>query len=166
MANECSSSRLRSVRSTVSPRSRPSTPRRMPRIRLTWPEALAVSTTPARLLLMTAVGPPDWPTMRLLNWRGWADRTWFRVALAVMAIYLDHAATTPLDPDVLAAMQPFFTNVYGNPSSAHEIGQGARMALDQARENVAGLIGASPNEIIFTGGGTESNNAALRGLIQ
>ncbi len=81
----------------------------------------------------------------------------------VERIYLDHNATTPVDPRVLAAMQPYLTDAFGNPSSLHWFGQQARAALDQARGEVAALIGASPNEIVFTGSGTEADNMALRG---
>ncbi|CAI9416356.1 cysteine desulfurase family protein [Nocardioides sp. T2.26MG-1] len=78
-------------------------------------------------------------------------------------IYLDHNATTPLAPQVLAAMLPFLTEAHGNPSSPHAPGRRAAEAVAVAREQVAGLIGASPAEIFFTSGGTESNNLALRG---
>jgi cysteine desulfurase len=79
-------------------------------------------------------------------------------------IYLDHNATTPVDPRVLEAMRPYLTEAFGNPSSLHWFGQQARAALDEARAQVAGLIGASPNEIVFTGSGTEADNMALRGV--
>jgi cysteine desulfurase len=79
-------------------------------------------------------------------------------------IYLDYAATTPVHPDVLKAMLPFFTETYGNPSSFHSFGQEARGAIEQARDSVAGLIGAKGEEIIFTGGGTEADNTALEGI--
>jgi cysteine desulfurase len=78
-------------------------------------------------------------------------------------IYMDHAATTPVDTRVLDAMQPFFSDVYGNPSSMYTLGQEARKAVDEARERVAKVIGARPGEVIFTSGGTESDNAALMG---
>jgi cysteine desulfurase len=78
-------------------------------------------------------------------------------------IYLDHNATTPLDPRVLDAMLPILRDGFGNPSSLHWFGQQARAAVDTAREQVATLIGASPGEIVFTGSGTEADNAALRG---
>ncbi len=80
-------------------------------------------------------------------------------------IYLDHAATTPLDHRVLAAMQPFFSENFGNASSVHWYGQRARQALENAREVIAGAIGARPGELFFTSGGTESNNLALRGIV-
>ncbi len=80
-----------------------------------------------------------------------------------MTIYLDHNATTPVDPEVREAMLPLLGEVYGNPSSIHRPGQRARRVLDQAREQVATLVGAEPEEIIFTSGGTESIHLALRG---
>ena len=78
-------------------------------------------------------------------------------------IYLDHNATTPLDPRVLDAMLPILREGFGNPSSLHWFGQQARAAVDTAREKVAALVGASPGEIVFTGSGTEADNMALRG---
>jgi cysteine desulfurase len=81
----------------------------------------------------------------------------------VSRIYLDHNATTPLDPRVLEAMLPVLREGFGNPSSLHWYGQQARAAVDMAREEVADLIGASPAEIVFTGSGTEADNMALRG---
>jgi cysteine desulfurase len=80
------------------------------------------------------------------------------------SIYMDHAATTPVLPEVLEAMQPYFTRFYGNPSSIHGVGRRAGAALIDARRTIADLVGAKPNEIIFTGCGTESDNAALRGI--
>jgi cysteine desulfurase len=80
-----------------------------------------------------------------------------------MAIYLDHAATTPLRREVLDAMLPFLTEHFGNPSSAHGPGRIARAALDEAHERVATRLHAEPREIIFTSGGTEANNLALKG---
>ncbi|MCO5184872.1 MAG: cysteine desulfurase [Anaerolineae bacterium] len=80
-------------------------------------------------------------------------------------IYLDHAATTPVHPDVVAAMLPLWTEYYGNPSSAHAQGRAAANALDQARATVAQLLNASPDEIVFTGSGSESDNLALRGIM-
>lgn len=78
-------------------------------------------------------------------------------------IYLDHNATTPLDPRVLEAMLPVLREGFGNPSSLHWYGQQARALLDEARAHVASLIGATPSEIVFTAGGTEADNIALRG---
>ena len=80
-----------------------------------------------------------------------------------MAIYLDHAATTPVRPEVLEAMQPFLTGTFGNPSSAHSFGRAARAALDEAHERVAARLNAEAREIVFTSGGTEANNLALKG---
>jgi cysteine desulfurase len=80
-----------------------------------------------------------------------------------MAIYLDHAATTPLRREVLDAMLPYLTEAYGNPSSAHAFGRTARAALDEAHERVAARLRAEPREIVFTSGGTEANNLALKG---
>ncbi len=81
-------------------------------------------------------------------------------------VYLDNSATTPVDPEVLAAMLPYLTEKFGNASSIHQFGQQTRAAVDKARHQVAALINARPNEIVFTSGGTESNNLAIRGLIQ
>ena len=81
-------------------------------------------------------------------------------------IYLDHSATTPLDGRVLDAMLPFLTEKFGNASSVHSFGQEARAAVDKARRQVASLIGARANEIVFTSGGTESNNLAIRGICE
>ena len=80
-----------------------------------------------------------------------------------MAIYLDHAATTPLRREVLDAMLPFLTESFGNPSSAHAFGRAARAGLDEAHERVAARLRAEPREIVFTSGGTEANNLALKG---
>lgn len=77
--------------------------------------------------------------------------------------YFDHAATTPPDPRVLEAMWPAYTQTWGNPSSIYLEGQQARHALDEARATCAKLLGVKPTEIVFTGGGTESDNAAIRG---
>ena len=81
-------------------------------------------------------------------------------------VYLDHCATTPLDQRVLAAMMPYLTESYGNASSVHLFGQQARAAVDKARRQVASLIGAAANEIVFTSGGTEANNLAIRGVYE
>jgi len=79
-------------------------------------------------------------------------------------IYLDYAATTPLDPRVAHAMQPYFSEEFGNPSSVHGYGQRAEAALEEARQRLAVRLNAQPEEIIFTSGGTESDNLALRGV--
>jgi cysteine desulfurase len=78
-------------------------------------------------------------------------------------IYLDHAGTTPMDPQVLRAMLPYFTDLYGNPSSIHTVGQEALHALDDARERVARVLNSRTGEIVFTGSGTEADNAAIHG---
>ena len=78
-------------------------------------------------------------------------------------IYLDYAATTPMDSRVLAAMLPYFAETFGNPASVHRYGQRAEAAVDAARETVAGVLNCDPAEIIFTSGGTESDNLAVRG---
>jgi len=79
-------------------------------------------------------------------------------------IYLDHAATTPTHPEVVKAMLPFFTDAFGNPSSIHSYGQEAKGAVEEARTKVAELIGARSEEIVFTSGGTEADNYALKGI--
>jgi cysteine desulfurase len=81
-------------------------------------------------------------------------------------VYLDHNATTPVDPGVLKAMLPYLRGDFGNPSSAHALGVRAREAVETARAEVAALIGATPDEIIFTSGGTEASNMAIRGAVR
>lgn len=78
-------------------------------------------------------------------------------------IYLDHSATTPTDPRVVEAMLPYFTEVYGNASSAHQIGKCAQQAIESARTTVARILNCRPREIVFTSGGSESDNLAVRG---
>jgi cysteine desulfurase len=80
-------------------------------------------------------------------------------------IYLDHAATTPTRPEVVKAMMPYFTDAFGNPSSIYSYGQEAKGAVEEARTKVADLIGARSEEIIFTSGGTEADNFALKGVV-
>ena len=80
-------------------------------------------------------------------------------------IYLDNNATTPIDPAVVDAMQPFLRDGFGNPSSTHEYGRRTHAAVDRARQQVAALLGAAPSEIVFTGGGTEASNHAIKGTI-
>lgn len=80
-------------------------------------------------------------------------------------IYLDHAATTPLDPRVLETMMPYLTGHYGNASSVHALGRRARFAVEDSREQIAALLGAEPSEVVFTSGGTEADNAALKGAV-
>ena len=81
-----------------------------------------------------------------------------------MKIYLDYNASTPIDPKVVEAMLPYLREYYGNPSSGHWLGKQGKNAIEKARNQVASLIGAKPNEIIFTSGGSESNNQALKGI--
>jgi cysteine desulfurase len=79
-------------------------------------------------------------------------------------IYLDYAATTPVDPEVVQEMLPYFTERFGNPSSLHAFGQDAKRAIETARDRTASLLGAAPEEIVFTASGTESDNLALKGI--
>jgi cysteine desulfurase len=79
-------------------------------------------------------------------------------------VYLDYAATTPCDLEVIKAMQPYFFDKFGNPSSIHSFGQEAKKAIEDAREIVDSFLGAKPEEIVFTCGGTESNNSAIKGV--
>src|SRR5216683_7849887 len=80
-------------------------------------------------------------------------------------IYFDHNATTPITPEVLAAMLPYLSEEYGNASSIHAYGQNAREAVEQSRSSVAALLGARAAEIMFTSGGTESSNHAILGAV-
>lgn len=80
-------------------------------------------------------------------------------------LYLDHAATAPVRPEVLDAMRPFLTGVFGNPSSHHTYGEAAASALDEARSRVARILGMRSGDVIFTSGGTESNNLAVKGIV-
>ncbi len=79
-------------------------------------------------------------------------------------VYLDHAATTPLHPRVLEAMMPYLTSAYGNPSTTYALGRDAADAVQRARRTVAGILGCRPNEVVFTGGGTEAINTAIKGV--
>jgi len=81
-------------------------------------------------------------------------------------IYLDYAATTPIDPEVLRAMMPYLKKEFGNPSSIHQFGQVARVAIDEAREKIAKFLNCASEEIIFTGSATEANNLAIFGTIK
>jgi cysteine desulfurase len=83
----------------------------------------------------------------------------------VSPIYLDYNATTPLDPAVIDAMLPYLREQFGNPSSTHSLGKTAHNAVEQARQDVAQLLGAQPDEIVFTGGGTEASNQAIKGSV-
>src|SRR5579864_2533507 len=80
-------------------------------------------------------------------------------------IYLDYNATTPLDPAVVEAMLPYLRDHYGNPSSTHALGKRAHEAVETARQQVAELLGADADEIVFTGGGTEASNHAIKGSV-
>src|SRR5271157_3553335 len=80
-------------------------------------------------------------------------------------VYLDYNATTPVDREVFAAMLPFFAEDYGNANSIHQLGQKCRAAVEEARESVAQLLGARAPEIVFTSGGTESDNQAIFGAV-
>lgn len=81
------------------------------------------------------------------------------------SVYFDHAATTPVDDRVMQEMLPYFTRQFGNANSAHQSGRDAKVAIEDARELIAKLIGAEPSEIIFTSGGTESDNAIIKGVV-
>lgn len=80
-------------------------------------------------------------------------------------LYLDHAATSPVRPEVWEAMRPYLTGVYGNPSSHHTVGEAAASALDDARRRVSRVLGMRPSDVIFTAGGTEANNLAVKGIV-
>ncbi|MCK4745609.1 MAG: cysteine desulfurase, partial [Bacteroidales bacterium] len=82
----------------------------------------------------------------------------------MQTIYLDYNATTPLDQEVIAAMQPVLSEIFGNPSSVHSFGYNARRTVEEARAKVADLLRCRPDEVVFTGGGTESNNHAIKGI--
>src|SRR5271170_6124389 len=82
---------------------------------------------------------------------------------AVTRYYFDHNATTPVSPEVFQAMAPLMTTVFGNASSIHQFGQEARRELDFARRSVAAMLGAKPEEVVFTSGGTEADNMAIFG---
>jgi cysteine desulfurase len=83
-----------------------------------------------------------------------------------MGVYLDNAATTSLDPEVLNAMMPYLTELYGNPSSLHSAGRSVRSAIEDARKKIAQLLNTQPGDIVFTSGGTESNNTILKGAVK
>ncbi len=82
----------------------------------------------------------------------------------MQTIYLDYNATTPLDPSVVESMKPALSHLFGNPSSSHLPGIEARKLVENARSQVAGLLNCLPEEIVFTSGGTESNNHAIKGI--
>lgn len=81
-------------------------------------------------------------------------------------MYLDHAATTPMRPESIEAMSPYLAGLYANPSGSHRFSRAARQAIDEARDVVADVVGCRPGEVIFTGGGTESDNLAVRGVVE
>src|SRR5450759_4884799 len=81
----------------------------------------------------------------------------------MLMIYLDWNATSPLRPEAYKAMEPYWRELYGNPSSIHAAGRDARVALDEAREAVAALLGCEPREIVFASGATEANNLMIQG---
>src|SRR5574339_1039794 len=83
-----------------------------------------------------------------------------------MRIYLDNAATTPLDPEVFDAMKPFMIDDFGNPSSTHSHGRKVRAAIESARKKIAELLNCTPGEIIFTSGGTEADNAIITSAVK
>lgn len=83
-----------------------------------------------------------------------------------MKVYLDNAATTPLDPEVYEAMQPYLREDFGNPSSTHSFGRQSKSAIESARKAVAGILNVTPGEIFFTSGGTEADNTSLNGLVR
>ena len=94
----------------------------------------------------------------------WTQLLWWYDRFSVRQVYLDNNATTLVDPAVFEAMTPFYLEDYGNASSIHALGQKARAAVEDARSQVADLIGAETGAIVFTSGGTESDNTALRGV--
>ncbi len=83
--------------------------------------------------------------------------------MSAKPIYLDYNATTPIDPQVADAMLPYLYEHFGNPSSSHAFGAEAKMGVEKARRQIAGMLGCLPEEIIFTSGGSESNNMAIKG---
>ena len=84
----------------------------------------------------------------------------------VHVAYLDHAATTPMRPEAIAAMQPYLADQFANPSGSHRASRGARLAIDEARDDVATVLGCLPGEVVFTSGGTEGDNAAVFGAVR
>jgi cysteine desulfurase len=86
------------------------------------------------------------------------------VSLVTPLVYLDHAATTPMRPEAVEAMLPYLTERFGNPSGSHRFARDARRAIDEARDRVADVVGCRPGEVVFTSGGTESDNAAITGV--
>src|SRR5580698_1740227 len=92
-----------------------------------------------------------------------AQHLLLKLKKAVQRYYFDHNATTPVSPEVLEAMLPVMTEVFGNPSSIHHYGQAARAMLDDSRRQIAALLNCSDGEVVFTSGGTESDNLAILG---
>ena len=86
--------------------------------------------------------------------------------MAKKSIYLDYAATTPVDESVFKAMKPYFSQIFGNPMSVHQFGRKAQEAVDKARQIVADFLGCTSGEVIFTSGATESNNLTIRGVLK
>jgi cysteine desulfurase len=86
--------------------------------------------------------------------------------MAQRTIYLDHSATTPVDPRVVETMYPYFTEDFGNASSTHQLGRKANVAVEEAREKIAHYLGTEPKDIVFTSGGTESDNTAIKGALK
>src|SRR5580704_17158225 len=80
-----------------------------------------------------------------------------------MTVYLDHAATTPLRVEAFDAMRPWLTTSFGNPSGGHRVARAARLAVEEARDSMTALLGCRPGELVFTSGGTEADNQAIRG---
>jgi cysteine desulfurase len=120
------------------------------------PFAPAKTSTPCEI-------PQDFPAQSLIA--SFAHYFYSGCSTPMNRVYLDHNATTPVDPAVLEAMLPFFSGEFGNASSIHTFGQRARAAVETARELVAGLLNARPQEIVFTSGGTESDNQAIFGVV-
>ena len=88
------------------------------------------------------------------------------VAARAHVAYLDHAATTPMRAEAIAAMQPYLADQFANPSGSHRASRGARLAIDEARDDVAAVLGCAPGEVVFTSGGTEGDNAAIFGAVR
>ena len=93
----------------------------------------------------------------------WARSVRRLAAMSEPLVYMDHAASTPMRPDAVAAMVPFLADHPGNPSGSHAAARAAKRALEEARERVAAILGARPDEVVFTGGGTEADNLAVKG---
>src|SRR5207248_9390971 len=94
-----------------------------------------------------------------------SDGTTSNNGLPKRSVYLDHAATTAVLPEVVEAMLPYYTEKYGNPSSVHAWGRAAHQGLEYARRQVASELGCRPREVVFTSGGTESDNLAVKGVV-